>query len=67
MSDPSMSSLNALTPEKWKRPEDVMKLHRLRLKKKALQARMNRSEAPSATSATLSLEPAFTKRKNPFR
>lgn len=67
MSEPSMSSLNALTPEKWKRPEDVMKLHRLRMKKKALQARMNRSEAPSASTATLSLDSAFTKRKNPFR
>lgn len=37
------------------------------MKKKALQARMNRSEAPSATPATLSLDSAFTKRKNPFR
>lgn len=67
MSEPSMSSLNALTPEKWKRPEDVMKLHRLRMKKKALQARMNRPEAPSASPANLSLDSAFTKRKNPFR
>lgn len=68
MSDPSLSSLNALTPEKWKRPEEVMKLHRLRMKKNALQARMNRQETPAPTSANLSLDSVFTtKRKNPFR
>lgn len=71
MDKPSKGALNALTPEKWKRPEDVMKLHKLRVKKKALQARMNRTETVSTTACApnfnSSLDSVFTKRKNPFR
>lgn len=64
----SSSSLNALTPEKWKRPDEVMKLHRLRLKKKALQARMNRTEgSPLSSQLNTSVDSISAKRKNPFR
>lgn len=67
-----MDSVNyfaAKTPEKWTTPEEVMKLHRLRLKKKALQARMNRSDSVALPSSQLntSADAAVTKRKNPFR
>ncbi|XP_054262662.1 protein downstream neighbor of son homolog [Macrosteles quadrilineatus] len=68
MSESSSIELGAKTPEKWKRPEDVMKLHRLRMKKKALQARMNRSDIPQPSPVlNTSVDSAITKRKNPFR
>lgn len=65
----SSTSLSALTPEKWKTPEEVMKLHRLRMKKKALQARMNRTETTPLSSSQLntSVDTALAKRKNPFK
>lgn len=53
----------------WKRPDEVMKLHRLKQKKRALQARMNKTD-------TLQVEEKYCfntgskaisqKRKNPF-
>lgn len=54
----------------WKRPDEVMKLHRLKQKKRALQARMNKTDTSqveekcffSAGSKEIS-----EKRKNPFR
>lgn len=54
---------------KWRHPHDVMKLHRLRRKKKALQARLNLQPSSSAAStSTLNFQNvlAETKRKNPF-
>lgn len=55
----------------WVRPNEVMALHRLKLKKKALQARMNRTSIPSSLSSndlnsSLSSNCAGGKRKNPF-
>ncbi|XP_012267384.2 protein downstream neighbor of son homolog [Athalia rosae] len=60
----------------WKMPDQVMQLHRLKLKKRALQARMNRTsiqKVPSSIDLTSSLtsidgsvNPVSQKRKNPF-
>ncbi|KAJ9598294.1 hypothetical protein L9F63_011034, partial [Diploptera punctata] len=58
----------------WKRPDEVMKLHRLKQKKKALQARMNRMSLPVAVEKNIfssskeerkSLEDG--RRSNPFK
>lgn len=60
----------AQTPEKWKRPDEVMRLHKLRIKKKALQARMNRTELPSIKIPLMTSVGSVSvteKRKNPFR
>uniref|UniRef100_A0A1B6ECR0 Protein downstream neighbor of son homolog n=1 Tax=Clastoptera arizonana TaxID=38151 RepID=A0A1B6ECR0_9HEMI len=57
------------TPEKWKRPDEVMRMYNLRMKKKALQARMNRTENPliKPTNNVPLLSPKVSeKRKNPF-
>lgn len=58
------------TPPKWKRPEDVMKMHRMKMKKRALQARFVKSmdvnipgEVPTGRLPILQRSPA----KNPFR
>lgn len=58
----------------WKRPEDVMKLHRLKMKKRALQARMSGrclsnfiESENSMDSVSLAVVPVSEKRKNPFR
>lgn len=55
----------------WVRPSEVMALHRLKIKKKALQARMNRTCMPSSSSnhdINLSIDGTSVsfKRKNPF-
>ncbi|GLV38678.1 humpty dumpty [Carabus blaptoides fortunei] len=55
----------------WIRPGDVMAIHRLKLKKKALQARMNRTSIPTSLSnnelnSSLSSNSSGGKRKNPF-
>lgn len=59
------------TPPKWKRPEDVMKMHRIKMKKRALQSRFVKSMDSTATTAagpaigrtTVHKSPS----KNPFR
>ncbi|XP_015378906.1 PREDICTED: protein downstream neighbor of son homolog [Diuraphis noxia] len=58
------------TPPKWKRPEDVMKMHRMKMKKRALQARFVKSmdtttpgDLPTGRLPTVQRSPA----KNPFR
>ena len=61
----------------WKRPDEVMQLHRLKLKKRALQARMNRTapengailtkwDADTEKSSKKTNGVGSTKRKNPF-
>lgn len=56
-------------PFKWRHPHEIMKLHRLKRKKKALQARLDlkstSSLSPNSTSGFQSLL-TETKRKNPF-
>lgn len=62
------NSQSAVMPSTWKTPDEVMKLHRLRMKKKALQARMNRTESSiSPLNASKTLSQPTEKRKNPFR
>jgi len=58
------------TPPKWKRPEDVMKMHRMKMKKRALQARFVKSmdtnipgDVPIGRLPISQRSPA----KNPFR
>lgn len=54
----------------WKRPDEVMKLHRLKQKKKALQARMNKTDLPQAVRKSffnVENETVSEKRRNPFR
>lgn len=52
---------------KWHHPQEVMKLHKLKQKKKALQARINGSVLNNKTDTT-SFDEVFSckKRKNPF-
>ncbi|XP_014249104.1 protein downstream neighbor of son homolog [Cimex lectularius] len=54
------------TPPQWKKPDDVMKLHRLKLRKNALAARLNSDQPHSKPSANVSPQNK-TKRKNPFK
>ncbi|XP_058463183.1 protein downstream neighbor of son homolog [Malaya genurostris] len=59
-------------PTEWKRPDEILRLQRLKQKQKALQARMQRPSADSASrgsnSSGLELDPfgSNQKRKNPF-
>lgn len=65
------------TKVEWKRPDEVMQLHRLKVRKRALQARMNRTapEKPEASaewsinvekSGIIAGSGGSQKRKNPF-
>lgn len=59
----------ALSPT-WKHPDEVMKLHRLKQKKRALQARMNKTDPPQIVGKSFlnaGSEVVSEKRKNPFR
>ncbi|CAK9823978.1 Protein downstream neighbor of son homolog [Anthophora retusa] len=72
-----MKTSDKLQTSEWKRPEEVMQLHRLKVKKRALQARMNNT---SVSRNDLKLKPVQNssncndsisecigqKRKNPF-
>ncbi|CAH1995835.1 unnamed protein product [Acanthoscelides obtectus] len=55
-------------PSKWHHPSEVMKLHKLKQKKKKLQARIagNASNEPSKSSSALDEVFSGGKRKNPF-
>uniref|UniRef100_A0AAG5DCG1 Downstream neighbor of son n=1 Tax=Anopheles atroparvus TaxID=41427 RepID=A0AAG5DCG1_ANOAO len=62
-------------PSQWKRPEDILKMQRLKKKQKALQDRINnqsRNAASAAQAAKTTEDPIAnrfegnTKRKNPF-
>ncbi|XP_046630165.1 protein downstream neighbor of son homolog isoform X2 [Neodiprion virginianus] len=74
--NPSMDENSASDLAEWKRPEQVMQLHRLKLKKRALQARMNRTlvekalpsiDQNSSIPITDIRQGSTTlKRKNPF-
>lgn len=58
----------------WMHPDQLMKLHRLKMKKKVLQARMNKSSSNTENKSSIankdllnsSLPLANLKRKNPF-
>jgi hypothetical protein len=72
MAEPMEAELSvdgALSPT-WKRPDEVMKLHRLKQKKRALQARMNKTDLPQIVGKSffnVGSEVVSEKRKNPFR
>ncbi|XP_052872507.1 protein downstream neighbor of son homolog [Anopheles cruzii] len=60
-------------PSKWKRPDDIIKMQRLKQKQKALQDRINKpSRAANPSQAKANDDPianrfeGSTKRKNPF-
>lgn len=74
--NPPMAEPPTAESSEWKRPDQVMQLHRLKLKKRALQARMNGTildKAPSSIDASSPIGSTDTancagtqKRKNPF-
>ncbi|KAL1459890.1 hypothetical protein WDU94_011840 [Cyamophila willieti] len=55
------------TPTGWKTPGDVMKLHRLKIKQKALNARLTRNTVGSSSTSQLQSKPSGEKTVNPFR
>lgn len=62
--------MNSAISPAWKRPDEVMKLHRLKQKKRALQARMNKTDLPQVDVESyfnIGSEAVPQKRKNPFR
>jgi hypothetical protein len=63
-------SMNSAISPAWKRPDEVMKLHRLKQKKRALQARMNKTDLPQVEGESyfnIGSEAVSQKRNNPFR
>lgn len=59
---------SAVSPA-WKRPDEVMKLHRLKQKKRALQARMNKTDTSQVEEKCFfntGNKAVSQKRKNPF-
>jgi hypothetical protein len=63
-------SLDSAISAAWKRPDEVMKLHRLKQKKRSLQARMNKTDIPQVEKESyfnIGNEAVTQKRKNPFR
>lgn len=54
------------TPPNWRRPEDVMRLHKLRLKKRSLDFRMSDSSKNAAKESGEKSTKASVK-KNPFK
>ena len=57
------------TPPHWKRPEDVMRMHKLRVRKRALQFRFTDQENKSSSTSTpqsSEIEKKFASR-NPFK
>jgi hypothetical protein len=66
----SALSLDCAISAAWKRPEEVMKLHRMKQKKRALQARMNKTNLPQVEGESyfnIGSDAVPQKRKNPFR
>ncbi|XP_050432346.1 protein downstream neighbor of son homolog [Adelges cooleyi] len=56
------------TPPKWKRPEDVMRLHRMKMKKRALQSRFSKSMDASSSAVAANCQTGQrSPAKNPFR
>uniref|UniRef100_A0A8D9BZX8 Protein downstream neighbor of son homolog n=1 Tax=Cacopsylla melanoneura TaxID=428564 RepID=A0A8D9BZX8_9HEMI len=55
------------TPSGWKTPGDVMKLHRLKIKQKALNARLTRNTVGSSSTSQLPSKSIGEKTVNPFR
>lgn len=53
------------TPPNWKRPSDVMRIHKLRLKKRALDFRLADKEAETAKTEKNNVK--NTTSKNPFK
>lgn len=75
--NPPMEEASSGDTAEWKRPDEVMQLHRLKMRKRALQARMNRTSVATGSSAMnqnsavpsmdgVGAEGAGQKRKNPF-
>lgn len=64
------SSKSTVEKNAWIRPDAVISLHKLKQKKKALQARMNRTSVAGTTqndfNLTLNNTTKSFKRKNPF-
>ncbi|VVC39625.1 Hypothetical protein CINCED_3A025647 [Cinara cedri] len=64
---------SSCTPPKWKRPEDVMKMHRMKMKKRALQNRFVKSMETASSSQIPKIDPVGrmvvqrSPSKNPFR
>lgn len=59
---------SAISPA-WKRPDEVMKLHRLKQKKRALQARMDKTDTSQVKEKCFfnpGSKEVSQKRKNPF-
>lgn len=54
------------TPPNWRRPEDVMRLHKLRLKKRSLDFRMSDS-SKNAVKETCEKSTKTSFKKNPFK
>ncbi|CAD7082457.1 unnamed protein product [Hermetia illucens] len=52
--------------QKWKTPNEILKLQRLQQKKKALQARLSRSQTQNTQNEAKSEAVPSQKRKNPF-
>ncbi|XP_008552266.1 protein downstream neighbor of son homolog [Microplitis demolitor] len=70
-----MTDTKPVDPPEWIHPDQIMEMHRLKVKKRALQARMNRSKVDhDKPSLNISIEkspskldsPLSQKRKNPF-
>lgn len=62
-------SVKSAVSSAWKRPDEVMKLHRLKQKNKALQARMNKTDTPQGEGKCVfntGSKAISQKRKNPF-
>lgn len=59
----SMEQISPNTPPQWKRPEDVMKLHKLKMRKRTVQSRVLN------TSPKIDKEQKIkhNRSKNPFR
>ncbi|CAH0387108.1 unnamed protein product [Bemisia tabaci] len=59
------------TPPQWKRPDEVMRMHRLKIKKQSLQCRMKGCEAPKApeTKKVEESKPSEPQKafRNPFK
>jgi hypothetical protein len=62
-------SVNGTISPAWKRPDEVMKLHRLKQKKRALQARMNKTDTSQVEGKCffdIGNKAVAQKRKTPF-
>lgn len=59
--------MDSKTPPHWKRPEDVMRLHKLRVKKRALQFRFTDHENKTSTLTENNENDKKFSTRNPFK